>query len=129
MTKSVKKNYVGFSRNDMRERWRNHKSHIKKQFRSCKIATHFKKHMHDKHKINTDSQAKYTESLKQHLEVMIIECVDPTLNDGNIDKTLLEREAYFQSYFKATSLYGGLCQRDTRRELQTMNNNIPFTFG
>ena len=85
--------------------------------------------MHDKHKINTDSQAKYTESLKQHLEVMIIECVDPTLNDGNIDKTLLEREAYFQSYFKATSLYGGLCQRDTRRELQTMNNNIPFTFG
>ena len=127
--KTCEKNYVGFSRNDMRERWSNHKSHIKKQFRSCKIATHFKEHMHDKYNLMTDTQAKFTESLKQHLEVMIIECVDPTLNDGNIDKTLLEREAYFQSYFKATSLYGGLCQRDTRRELQNTNNNIPLTFS
>ncbi len=33
--------YVGYTEDDMRVRWRNHKSHIKKGVKSCEIATHF----------------------------------------------------------------------------------------
>ena len=126
--KICRKNYVGFSRNDMRERWANHKSHIKKQWKGCKLATHFAEHRNNKHKIDTTTQAKYTECLKQQIEVMFIECVDPNLNSNNIDKTLLEREAYFQSFLKATVPFGGLCRRDTRRELLNNNNRNPFIF-
>ena len=126
--KICRRNYVGFSRNDMRERWANHKSHIKKQWKGCKLATHFAEHINDKHKIDTTTQNKYTECLKHQLEIMFIECVDPNLNNKNIDKTLLEREAYFQSYLKATIPFGGLCRRDTRKELLTNNNRNPYIF-
>lgn len=103
----------------MKERWSNHKSHIKKQFKMCNIATHFKEHANDKHKLAKSTFNNYTNCLKQHFKVMLIEKVEPTANEGNLNNTMTEREAHYQSLFKAMNAYGGLCKRDTRKEIQT----------
>ena len=113
------KMYIGYTKNPMKVRWQNHKSHIKKQYKNCEVAKHFKEHQDDKHKLDKSTISNYTKSLKHQIKVMIIESVDSiNINDQNLIKKLEAREAYFQSYFKTTILFGGLCRNETRKKIR-----------
>ncbi len=102
--------YVGYTCDDMKTRWSNHKSHIKKDKKTCEIASHFIQNAHSIHKLDKTNQACFTASLSLQLEVKIIECVDPIAG-----KTIREacelRETFWQGALKSTKLFGGMNKR------------------
>ena len=78
--------------------------------KSCEIATHFHQLGDSLHKIDKTSQNVFTSQLSEHLEVLLIECVEPKL--GTPMKKLLEdRETYWKGALKAFSLFGGINKR------------------
>ena len=102
--------YIGYTKDNMKVRWRNHKSHIKASHKSCEIASHFISKANDVHKLDKSTQAAYTSQLKEHLEVTILESVEPVA--GRPMKTTLEqRETFWQGTLKATRLFGGINKR------------------
>ena len=105
--------YVGYTEYAMKDRWPNHKSHIKVGKKSCEIATHFKSLSNNVHKLDKSNQLVYTSELREHLSVQIIEYVAPI--PGRDYKSLLhERENFWQGALKATQLYGGINKRSNR---------------
>ena len=109
--------YVGYTSGDMKQRWAGHKSHIKTRVKSCEISSHFIAHQNSKHKIDrTGSQSAYTESLAEHLEVLIIESV--TFDDSEHDhiSKLEARETFWQNALKGTVKLGGINKRTNKRK-------------
>ena len=105
--------YVDHTGDDMRTRWRNHKSHIKKGHKSCEISSHFINNSRTVHNLNKSNQTIFTSELSKQLSVMLIECVDPI--PGKTMKQACEaRETYWQGALKASSLYGGINKRNNR---------------
>ena len=105
--------YVGYTVYAMKDRWPNHKSHIKVGKKSCEIATHFKTLSNNVHKLDKSNQLVYTSELREHLSVQIIEHVVPI--PGRDYKSLLqERENFWQGALKATKLYGGINKRSNK---------------
>ena len=103
---------MGYTSGDMKQRWAGHKSHIKKKVKSCEISSHLIAHQNSKHKIDREgSQAAYTKSLAEHLEVLIIESV--TFEDSEQDpiKQLESRETFWQNALKGTVKLGGINKR------------------
>ena len=102
--------YVGNTLNGTQIRWRNHKSHIKKGINKCEITNHFLKTSNTIHKLDKSNQNIFTSELSKHLEVIIIECVEPLPN-----KTMKEaceaRESFWQGILKSTQFFGGLNKR------------------
>ena len=97
----------------MKDRWPNHKSHIKVGKKTCEIATHFKSLSNNVHKLDKSNHLAYTSDLRDHLSVQIIEYVAPI--PGQDHKSLLqERENFWQGALKATTLYGGINKRSNR---------------
>lgn len=94
----------------MRVRWRNHKSHIKKGVNSCEIATHFHKLSDSLHKLDKTNQNVFTSQLSDHLEVLLIESVEPKLGTS-MKKLLEDRETYWKGALKAFNLFGGINKR------------------
>ena len=66
---------MGCTSNCTRERFRNHKSHIKKMIPSCEVSTHIKDNW-TLHALDTSTFEKYDKSLSTHLEVILIEKVE-----------------------------------------------------
>ena len=103
--------YVGYSMNDMKERWRNHKSHIKTGKKTCEIASHFRSLSKSAHKLDTTDQKRFTSQLAEHLEVTLIESVTTVPKGYTLKKYLEEREDFWKGTLKADRLFGGINKR------------------
>ena len=102
--------YVGYTEDNMKVRWRNHKSHIKQGKKTCEIASHFNRLSKTIHKLDKSTQALYTSQLSSHLSIVLIECVEEV--PGKTMKEQLEiREKFWQGTLKAAKLFGGINKR------------------
>ena len=97
--------YVGYTADCMAVRWRNHKSHIKNNIKSCELASHFISSSNTTHKLDKTSQA-FTTELSEHIAIILIESVksSPGLD---IESFLKEREDFWQGALKSTPFLGG----------------------
>ena len=105
---------VGYTADNMKTRFTNHKSHIKYNKRNCEVSKHFADNL-NLHKLDKSSHSNYDNSLKQQIEVIIIEQVDVSgiTNDVEaIRRKLKEREWYWQNNLKTLRQYGGLNIRE-----------------
>ena len=99
----------------IKNRWSNHKSHIKKCIKSCELSTHII-NTPNKHKLDKSDQKRYSEDLKTQLKVVFLEKVD-ICDDWDDDKilTVLEsREYFWQCRLKTTVKLGGINKRVTK---------------
>lgn len=102
--------YVGYTCDNMRTRWANHKSHIKKSKLSCEISTHFAHHSTNLHKLDKSNFSNFTSSLSSQLNLIVIESVAP-IQGKTMKEACQERENYWQGILKATKLFGGINKR------------------
>ena len=107
---------VGCTKDSTKIRFRNHKSHIKYGYQNCEVSAHFadNKSIHD---MDISSCQSYTTSLKDHIEVIIIEQVDVSKVPQDSKSRLREckrREWYWQNQLKTLRQYGGMNIREER---------------
>lgn len=107
--------YIGYTGDDMCTRWRNHKSHIKMGYKTCEIASHFKRLESTVHKLDKSSQKTFTSDLSEHLSVLLIETVEP-IPGKPMKRVLEERETFWQGALKASKLFGGINKRMNKRD-------------
>ena len=112
--KICKLTYIGYTEDNMKIRWSNHKSHIKQWHKTCKVATHFINESKAQHELNRQSLKIFDAQLVDHIEVVLIEQVNvPSNVTGKAKTRLLEiRESHWQHKLKAVSLFGGLNERN-----------------
>ena len=105
--------YTGCTVDSMKNRFSNHKSHIKYLRRTCELSKHFSdnKVLHD---LDKSSNKNYDVSLKNHLQIIAVEKVDIS----NIPNTTYDRlkaceirEEYWKNKLKTLKVYGGLNTR------------------
>ena len=78
--------------------------------KSCEIASHFIQLENTLHRLVKDPQSVYTSQLSKHLEVLLIECVEPV--PGVPMKKVMEgRETFWKGALKAFTLFGGINKR------------------
>ena len=112
------RSYIGCTSNEFVERFRNHKSHIRNNVKSCELTTHFS----ESNAHNFDKSLPLNEFdsiLSKHINVVIIEEVKMCKGDNNetrLRKCKL-REAYWQNQLQTLYETGGLNKRDARKEL------------
>ena len=106
--------YVGYTEDNMKVRWSNHKSHIKVGKKTCEIASHFVNQSTSVHKLNKASQVEYTSQLREHLSLIIIESVEP-IPGLNMKEHLKSREDFWQATLKASQLFGGINKRSNKK--------------
>ena len=97
----------------MAVRWRNHKSHIKNNIKSCELASHFISLSSTTHKLDRTTQDTSTTELSEHIAIILIESVKS--NPGLDAETFLkEREDFWQGALKSTPLFGGIDNRSNK---------------
>ena len=99
----------------MAVRWRNHKSHIESNIKSCELAHHFIQFSDTTHKLDKSTQSVYTEQLSKHLVIILIEHIPPDQNK-DILSLLKQRENFWQGALKSIPLFGGINKRCNRRK-------------
>ena len=102
--------YVGYTQDNMKTRWANHKSHIKACKKTCELASHFIKLANTTHKLDKSNQKVFTSQLSRHLEIRLIESVAP-IQGVDMKEHMESREKFWQGTLKAARLYGGLNKR------------------
>ena len=105
--------YIGYTCDNMRMRWANHKSHLKKGVKSCEIAIQFAKLANTVHKIDRSCHKLFTSQLSEHISIVLIESVE-SIPGCNMKPVLEEREKYWQGALKASKLFGGINKRVNR---------------
>ena len=101
----------------MKERWDNHKSHIKRNHKTCEIDTHCIEN--PCHKLDSSSLKTYDDQLKCQLKIMAIEEVTrpPTAKTTDEKLIILEaREDFWQARLKRKSIFGDLNKRSSHRK-------------
>ena len=107
---------VGCTSDSIKVRFRNHKSHIKHERRTCEVSSHFTDNR-TIHILDRSSTKTYTDSLSKQLEVIIVEQVDVSKVAGDPKSRLDEckrREWYWQNQLKTLKQYGGMNVREER---------------
>ncbi|NRB82112.1 MAG: GIY-YIG nuclease family protein, partial [Saccharospirillaceae bacterium] len=107
--------YVGYTSDDMRTRWRNHKSHIKKEVKSCELSSHFTTTSNSIHKLDKSNQSAFTSQLSEQISVYLIERVE-VVPEKEIVDLLRARENFWQAALKSCNLYGGINKRTNKRK-------------
>ena len=74
--RTYKQSYVGYTTSNLPKRFSNHKSHIKKGIRSCKLENHFLDIDHD---LDFSTTASYNSSLRTHLSVIKVDAIYITI--------------------------------------------------
>ena len=99
----------------MKTRWSNHKSHINKLKKTCKIASHCIEEKKGSHILNRNNLKLFDSQLAEQLEVLLIEHVQIPPGSSKDDRTKLmeSREKHWQHKLKTVSLYGGLNERSS----------------
>ena len=108
------RSYSGCTTVTTNVRFRNHKSHIKKSKRTCELATHFTESP-ILHELDKSTCAKFDNSLKEQLEVIIVEKVK--IEGEGLDaqsrlKQCQVRERYWRDKLKTLKEFGGLNIRE-----------------
>ena len=107
---------IGCTADSMKVRFRNHKSHIKYARRTCEVSVHFSEN-HGVHSFDKTTPKSYDSSLKDQLEVIIIEKVDVSKVGKDTKSRLKEckkREWYWQNQLKTLRQYGGMNVREEK---------------
>ena len=106
-------NSVGRSENNLRSRWPSHKSHIKTNADTCKVAKHFnnRKAGHAWDSTSIDN------TLPNEIAVTLIDKVIPEVWDtaDSLFTKLCKKEIYWQNQLRTMEEFGGLNTRDERR--------------
>ena len=114
-----KRCYIGSTAIGVSERWRNHKSHIRNNIKSCELSTHFS----ECNKHNFCSLLKdFNNELRKHLCITLIDTISFDADITNEDKRiqlLKNKEAFWQNQLKSLVTFGGLNKRDARKETKT----------
>ena len=108
--------YVGCTTN-FATRWPNHKSHIKKKKSTCELSTHLNDNKFESvHQIDRSNQASFDNSLKNCIDVTLIEQVEVSPSDDNSEKLrkCKMREHHWQKELKCMELTGGFNRREER---------------
>ena len=105
------KQSVGSTDGTMRVRFSNHKSHIKKNVKSCRVAVHYNEE--PKHKFDRD---KLDATLALELRVTLLDKVTPEPWDSpsSIFQKLMKKESYWQNQLQSFTWVGGLNTRNER---------------
>ncbi len=105
---------MGSTDSTMKIRFANHKSHIKKKVKTCKVAVHYNEN--SAHKFHIDTTANYNATLALELRVTLIDKVMPEPWDTieSITRKLIKKEAYWQHQLKSLESDGGLNVRNER---------------
>ena len=104
---------VGYTTNNLPKRLSNHKSHIKKGYKSCRLDIHF---IENDHKLDFSDKNAFDESLAKHLKVIIVEKVAFPDNATQREKEKIceVREGHWQSNLKTLTRFGGMNVLDSR---------------
>ena len=106
---------VGYTTNNMKMRFSNTKSHIKKKNLSCEICSHM---ITENHEIDFSTNLSYDESLSKLVKVTVIEAVQG-IREGETtqakEQKCEKREAFWQRQLRTLTTYGGLNIRDGAR--------------
>ena len=115
-----KRSSVGRSENPIRPRWANHKSHIKRNAATCKVATHF----NEKGTNHKWQEGPIDETLPKEITVTLIDCVVPELWDDadSLFEKLAKKEVYWQNQLRTMEEFGGLNDRNERLMTQTRHS-------
>ena len=108
---------VGCTTNAMNTRWSIHKSHVKKQERTCELANHFIDNP-DKHVLDRSTPNKYDLSLSTGISIYLLEHVKVSPSDDTDIrlKKCKEREEWWQKQLCTMEVSGGLNRRDSQKE-------------
>ena len=114
--RTCKQLYVGFTTSNLPKRIYNHKSHIKKGIRSCKLVNHFLDIDHD---LDFSTTASYNSSLRMHLSVIIVDAIEFESEISKVDKVkaMEAREGFYQIQLKILERYGGMNTLDSNHIL------------
>ena len=107
---------IGCTADSVKARFANHKSHIKYGRRTCELSKHFAENQ-DIHPLDKTSNKNYDNSLKQNIDIAIIEKVDVSGVGSDSMSRLKQckvREWYWQNQLKTLRQYGGLNVREER---------------
>ena len=107
---------VGCTSDSMKVRFRNHKSHIKTQRRTCEVSSHFSDSQ-ALHPLDRTTTKSYTDSLSEQLDVIIVEQVDVSGVPDDPQSRLNEckkREWFWQNQLKTLRQYGGMNVREEK---------------
>ena len=117
-----KKSYIGYTIDAAKDRWSNHKSHIKKLRNTCSLTSHMVDTKNTIHELNRKTQKLYDLDLQKHLKFQIIEKVN--IEEGwskdKIKEVMMSREGYWQTQLSTKKDQGGLNARDSRTEAQKL---------
>ena len=117
--------YVSYTTDCMSVRWRNHKSHIKSNIKSCESAHHFIQLSDTTHKLDKSTQSVYTEQLSKHLAIILIAHIPPDPNK-DIQSSLKQRENFWQGALKSTPLFDGINKRTKVVYISPLIHNLNF---
>jgi len=114
--RTCKQSYVGYTTSNLPKRFSNHKSHIKKGIRSCKLVNHFLDIDHD---LDFSSVALYNSSLSTHLSVITVDSLEfePEISNADRQKAMEAREGFYQTQLKTLERYGGMNTLDSNHIL------------
>ena len=114
---------VGYSIGNLPKRFSNHKSHIKRGVKSCRLTNHF---LEKDHALVTDeSQKEFDASLVKHIRIKIIDNVTFDNNSTTKEKEKLceEREGYWQHHLRTFEKFGGMNVLDSNQRF--LNSQAP----
>ena len=114
MIKICKVSSVGYTADNLKTSFTNHKIHIMFNKRFCEFSKHFADNINFHH-LDKSSQNKYDNCLKQQIEVINVEQVDLTGVGSSIESirlNLKEREWFWQNNLKTTRQFGRLNVRE-----------------
>lgn len=110
-----KRSSIGSTTDAVKDRWANHKSHIRKGIKSCEISNHYNSSFHV---LTKEPMAAYDLCLSEQIEVIIIDQLQFDSETSVPDRSikLKEKEAYWQHQLRTLEFWGGLNKRDSRVE-------------
>ena len=113
---TCKQSYVGYTTSNLPKRFSNHKSHIKKGIRSCKLVNHF---LDIDHSLDFSSSESFNSTLSAHLSVIVVDSVDidPNLSKVDRERAMEAREGFYQTQLKTLERYGGMNTLDSQHNL------------
>ena len=114
--RTCKQSYVGYTTSNLPKRFSNHKSHIKKGIRSCKLVNHFLDIDHD---LDFSTTASHNSSFRTHLSVIIVDAIEFESEISKVDreKAMEAREGFYQTQLKTLERYGGMNTLDSNHIL------------
>ena len=116
------KSYVGYTTDEAKDRFSNHKSHIKNLRKTCTVVRHFVNCKDTKHIIDRSNQNIFDKQLAEQLKFQIIDQITDIPENATKDEIksiMMNREADWQTRLCTFRDDGGLNVRNSRTEVQT----------